>query len=244
MKVPFYSDELFRYVHWRRAATKGWDRKIKYQLTEYREFFEKTTGLRERLQEESGELVRAVDLEKCAYALAKEAVQPKPYHAVVGSDDDAVRPPPSKRRKMASLELSQDPVSVCLRKGPDGSPTRDELGYELDYDYISKTRGHARDKRGFALFHARQRDGDRKAEIMGLDQVSFGAKWEAVGTDRVARDLGLAFHEVELEQYEEWRRRGFHLAPGEFDDISKEEIDRLARLQSGCAFRKGSKYGR
>lgn len=81
------------------------------------------------------------------------------------------------------------------------------------------------------------------ADILGIDEekrkkITAETGWD----DRVARDLGIAFHEVGIEEYDEWQKRGFHVDPSEFDDISQEEKDGLSELQSGCALRKGSKH--
>lgn len=126
-------------------------------------------------------------------------------------------------------------------------PTYDELGYELDYDYI--IRG-SRVPRGRNVGSKRQeqktekdaRDRERKAEIMGrpctTDTVCETVAWD----DRVARDLGKAFHEVGVEEYEEWVRKGFEVREGEFEGLGKEEEEeRLLGLQTGSALRKGSK---
>ncbi|KAI4172980.1 MAG: hypothetical protein LQ348_006665 [Seirophora lacunosa] len=81
--VPFFSDELFRWLHWEeedaggaqedkkgRAKGKtgeGWARKIKYTAKEYGSLVEKTGSLRERL----GSEVKAVDVERVAWALRR-----------------------------------------------------------------------------------------------------------------------------------------------------------------------------
>lgn len=69
-EVPFFSDELFRWSQWdvvgKKGEGEGWDRKIKYNLNEYKELLKSVRALRERLG------VRAVDAEKVAYVLGKE----------------------------------------------------------------------------------------------------------------------------------------------------------------------------
>ncbi|KAF3052516.1 hypothetical protein E8E11_011506 [Didymella keratinophila] len=68
--VPFFSDELFRWSQWdaagKKGDDKGWDRKIKYNVGEYKEVLKSMGELRKRLG------VRAVDAEKVAYVLGKE----------------------------------------------------------------------------------------------------------------------------------------------------------------------------
>lgn len=213
-------------------------------MKEYKDLFDRVQALRKRLEKESGQVVKAIDVEKCAYALAKGAQQYS-GHTTGDSDNDALRPPSPKRRKRASPELSLDPVSVCERKGPLGSPTYDKLGYELDYEYISKLSSRPRPlgQRAMRRLEEKQKESERKADIIGIDEenrkkVTAETAWD----DRVARDLGIALHEVGIEEYEEWQKRGFHVDSGEFDDISQEEKDRLSELQEGCALRKGSKH--
>jgi hypothetical protein len=67
-RVPFFSDELFRWTHWDSTGKTGWERSIKYNVTEYKELLASVEGLRKRLD------VAAVDCEKVAYVLGKERV--------------------------------------------------------------------------------------------------------------------------------------------------------------------------
>jgi hypothetical protein len=67
--VPFFSDELFRWVMWGEGGKPGgWKTGIKYNVKEYREVVERVGLLRKRLG------VRAVDAEKVAWVLGKEGV--------------------------------------------------------------------------------------------------------------------------------------------------------------------------
>ncbi|KAL9583139.1 MAG: hypothetical protein Q9212_002888 [Teloschistes hypoglaucus] len=106
--IPFFSDELSRWLHWeikdekstKRKRTveskdEGWNRKIKYTAKEYAAIFEKTNELRERLSKEAGEEIKAVSVEKAAYAIAKEIEG----RILVAKDNSAAAPPPSKQRK-------------------------------------------------------------------------------------------------------------------------------------------------
>lgn len=69
------------------------------------------------------------------------------------------------------------------------------------------------------------------------DMLSETVAWY----DRVAKDLGKAFHEVGVEEYKEWVEKGFKVSEVEFLDLPKEEEERLLKLQTGSALRKGSK---
>lgn len=109
IEVPFFSDELFRYLHWSDTKGKCWDRKISYTMKEYKTMFDRTQVLRKRLETESGETVKAIDLEKMAYVLGKGGeVEPASKSGTVGGkrghdrveeDNDALRPSSPKRRR-------------------------------------------------------------------------------------------------------------------------------------------------
>lgn len=102
VKIPFFSDELFRYLHWSEGKVKGWDRRINYTLKEYRDLYEKTQELRQRLEKESGNVVKAIDLEKMAYALGKHAQRQKESEVDDENDKELRAPPPKRRRKNPS----------------------------------------------------------------------------------------------------------------------------------------------
>ena len=250
--VPFFSDELYRYLHWEEAKSKGWDRKINYTIKEYKSLFERVAELRERLKKDSGKEVSAIDIEKAAYVLGKEASPSSrrfPFDTEDAEGDKALRPPSPKRRRRATPESQKiDPdsdiarIEECRRKGLKGSPTYDKLGFELDKEYIIKhTGGRPRPPGGKALDRLKQKrkDREKKAEIIGVlgdDNLIHEDAWD----DRVARDLGIAYHEVGMEEYEEWQKKGFKAKKEDFD-LSKDDQDRLMDLTSGSALRKGSK---
>ncbi|KAL8915382.1 MAG: hypothetical protein Q9171_000252 [Xanthocarpia ochracea] len=116
--IPFFSDELFRWLHWqtdvedntKKRKSKAMEdgenvnRKIKYTAKEYASIFEKTTTLRQRLSEESGKTITAVDIEKVAYNIIKSAQEEKSTGAIDDEPDAAVGSkarshPSAKRRK-------------------------------------------------------------------------------------------------------------------------------------------------
>ncbi|KAL9598175.1 MAG: hypothetical protein Q9219_004672 [cf. Caloplaca sp. 3 TL-2023] len=82
VRVPFFSDELFRWMHWedgevssnggskkRKAGSEkgGWERKIKYTAKEYLSLFDKVRALSERL----GSEIKAVDIERVARVIER-----------------------------------------------------------------------------------------------------------------------------------------------------------------------------
>ena len=164
--------------------------------------------------------------------------------------DKALQPPSPKRRRKAtpgSQKIDPDGdiarIEKCRRKGLNGSPTYDTLGFELDKEYIIKhTGGRPRSlgKKALDRLDQKSKDKQRKAEIIGLpgdDNTIHEQAWD----DRVARDLGIAYHEVGMEEYEEWHKKGFKAKKKEFE-LSEKERKRLMDLMSGSALRKGSKH--
>jgi len=99
--APFFSDELYRYAHWQDAKNGGWDRKISYTMKSYNSLYEKVHAMQERIKHESGNDIRAIDIEKVAYYLGKSAEDDRLRH----DNDEADKtlsppsPPPRKRRK-------------------------------------------------------------------------------------------------------------------------------------------------
>lgn len=87
--VPFFSDELFRLLHWRedgKSKGSGWSRKIGYTMKEYRSLYEKAAEMREALAK-AGEDWAATDLEKAAWVLGRDGVDVGPLLEGEGSED-------------------------------------------------------------------------------------------------------------------------------------------------------------
>jgi hypothetical protein len=86
---------------------------------------------------------------------------------------------------------------------------------------------------------ARHREeGAVKSRIMGMQGGDLPLYVEWAWNDRVSRDLGIPYHKVGAEQFEEWERKGFRADPQDFENLGKEEEERLEFLTIGCALRK------
>jgi len=123
-----------------------------------------------------------------------------------------------------------------LGKGPNGSPVYDRLGYKISHKVLKgaqRRRAPRSSKKYMAFLEAEMAKSRRIKEIMGRCESKAFA-WQ----DRVARDLDIPFHTVDLPEYEEWHRRGFRLEPGELEGkLPEEEDERLMTLAIGSAFR-------
>ena len=74
---------------------------------------------------------------------------------------------------------------------------------------------------------------------MGTVKDHVSALTHMAWDDRVARELGIPYHKVEMEHFEELAKRGFVGKEGEFEakNMSEEERNRISRLATGSAFR-------
>lgn len=69
-----------------------------------------------------------------------------------------------------------------------------------------------------------------KAKIMGVDEnMGRVCMWDY----RVAQDLEIPYHKVEICDCEEWQRRDFAFDP----ESDTEEVDRVIEMLAGSAFR-------
>ena len=138
---------------------------------------------------------------------------------------------------------------VCYDKGPNGSPTYDKSGFQLDYHKVAewmKPKPYNKNAmiRGMdrAVDQA-QREEERMAEIFfekGEAPADAGMSTAAnFWKDRVSKDLNVPWHKIGVPEFEEWEKRGFKKArKGEYEDFSKEDMEREMRLLSGASLRK------
>jgi hypothetical protein len=54
----------------------------------------------------------------------------------------------------------------------------------------------------------------------------------------VSKDLGIPWHKMGINEFLEWETQGFKKAKkGDYENLSKEEKDRVLRLLSGASLR-------
>jgi hypothetical protein len=131
------------------------------------------------------------------------------------------------------LKTRWDREQVVLRGGPNGPPVYDDFGYKLDYEKIAKSMGGYRPnfKKMEKWMEKKRQEQRIKAKIMGVDENTGRV---CIWDDRVAQDLEIPYHKVEICDYEEWQRRGFTFDP---ETDTKEEMDRVIEMSTGSAFR-------
>lgn len=149
-----------------------------------------------------------------------------------------------KQATAAGRDSSCIKYEMVRNGGPNGIPVFDELGYQLDY---YKVTGSAYGSRSSMLGKSRYKSENqltkeehRKGKIMGTPRNNVSALTLMAWKERVSRDLGIPYHTVIMEDFEEWQERGFVAEPGEFEavNISKEKRDMIDKLATGSAYRK------
>ncbi|KAI7086926.1 hypothetical protein KC356_g4644 [Hortaea werneckii] len=119
INIPFFSDEVYRWIHHDDAPTKpalkgggasGWTREVRYTIKDYLDFYPKVQQLRERLTLESnGAQVTALDVEKVAYVLGtpvrvrKERV-PEMMSIIFGTEPPSSSKPKKRKSKAEATE--------------------------------------------------------------------------------------------------------------------------------------------
>lgn len=151
-------------------------------------------------------------------------------------------------RSILTLGISPS-LYVCFDKGPNGSPTYDSSGFQLDYNKVADwMKPRAYNKRSMVNGMEKHlervaRESKRMAEIFfakgeAPEQPEYGPGkdyWK----DRVSKDLNIPWHKIEVKHFEEWEKKGFKKArKGEYEIFSEEERKRMGRLHDGCTLRK------
>jgi hypothetical protein len=138
-------------------------------------------------------------------------------------------------------------LHVCFKKGPNGSPTYDKAGFELDYDKVAhwmKPQAYNKSKIMNSMNRAVNRAEDEKKR-MAVMFFEPGAAPEGHGLDcnywkdRVSKDLGIPFHKIGVEEFEKWEKMGFPKAKkGDYQNPSGAERERMLKLIEGASLRK------
>ena len=170
----------------------------------------------------------------------------KPAKAKESYSDKAVE---ARRAKDAetvdTFHENSNRMQKLIRRGPMGEPIYDTQGFELDYEKVSKAtklpRKRTRNSKAHMKMVEQRLSDDRSIkEIIGLSVGDVCATVLMAAQDRVARDLDMPYHKVEVEHYRSWKALGFHVDPETFklENISEPERDRLLSLATGSALRK------
>ena len=247
-EVPYFCDDLYQYLHIPEREAGAFDGKVQYTQKEYTSLLNRVLEVRNRIQEQEDKEVTALNLEKFTHVKASMQKSARERGAVSGDGlQKRILPPPeprvSKRQQQAEDRPAQfSHLYECFDKGPNGSPTRDPAGFELDYNKVAewmkpKTRRKPNWKKQSEFLERKRREKDRKSVLMdgqGREQFDIDQAWD----DKVRKDLGKQHFTLSMADYENWYQQGFRAKPGEFDNPTPEEKDRRMRLLEGGSLRK------
>lgn len=140
-------------------------------------------------------------------------------------------------------------LHVCYAKGPNGSPTYDKSGFELDYHKVAdwmRPKPYNKSAIVKGMNRAVDRAQDEKkqmAEIFyekgeGPENPEY-ADGVGMWKDRVSKDLNIPWHKIGVEHFRAWEKKGFKKASkGEYMTVPVEERARLTRFLRGASLRK------
>ncbi|KUJ23237.1 uncharacterized protein LY89DRAFT_680024 [Mollisia scopiformis] len=140
-------------------------------------------------------------------------------------------------------------LHVCYAKGPNGSPTYDKSGFELDYQKVARWMNpSAYNKTAMVkgmdrAVNRAQNEQEQMAEIFyEKGEAPKGTEYfQAVGMwkDRVSKDLNVPWHKIGVAHFREWEKKGFkRVRKGEYLIVPIEQRERMTRLLSGASLRK------
>ncbi|EXJ59594.1 hypothetical protein A1O7_03740 [Cladophialophora yegresii CBS 114405] len=140
---------------------------------------------------------------------------------------------------------------VCFDKGPNGSPTYDEAGFQLDYRKVAdwmKPKMYNKQAMVNGMERALKRGEEEKSRMAAAFFEGGQAPDEGGGLgtldllkDKVSKDLGIAFHKVTPAKVEGWAKKGFPKEnPRDYVEstLTAEERKRFLSMHMGSSLRK------
>ena len=102
VRVPFFSDEAYRWLMYAKGTGHGWDRVVRYNHPTYHIYYEKVREIRERLKDDDADGPWARDVERVGFVLGK-ARQQMEINAEAKSDGPST---------LALTERTQNPIET------------------------------------------------------------------------------------------------------------------------------------
>ncbi|KIL87323.1 hypothetical protein FAVG1_09027 [Fusarium avenaceum] len=158
---------------------------------------------------------------------------------------------PKSRNKNTDPLYSFYDLHKCHKKGPNGSPTYDSAGFQLDYKKVEKwMKPVAYNKKSIvngmerrlkkdleereAAYKAFFVDGkgpenDKGVDTMIMDQIK----------DQVSKDLGVPWHQIDSKQMKKWEK-GFEKVKADewWSRPNEVERNRFTKMLGGASLRK------
>lgn len=145
--------------------------------------------------------------------------------------------------------MSSHDLYHCYDKGPQGSPTYDEAGFQLDYDKVAQwmkpqAYNKKRIMRGGQRSLARQQsDQEQMFRLFFQEIPKDNGMWITIKDyvkDYVSKDLNIPWHQINSEKVRLWREKG--IQPVDYTqwwrEPTAEEKKRFSKMLGGGSLRK------
>jgi len=155
-----------------------------------------------------------------------------------------------RERSLLDPSATFHDLYICHEKGPNGSPTYDSAGFQLDWHKVDRwMKPKPYNKKAMVKGMERavdkaQEDNRQMHEIffedgkppMGVDDCSYGHYMK----DHVSKDLGIPIHQITPTHFRDWERLGFTKAKADLwwhepNDVEKK---RALKMLCGASLRK------
>ncbi|KAM6504674.1 hypothetical protein FSOLCH5_015177 [Fusarium solani] len=160
------------------------------------------------------------------------------------------RPRDYEHEALADPSATFHDLRVCHKKGPNGSPTYDSAGFQLDYDKVvkwMKPRGYNKK----SIVNSMERHLEKQAKEDEAMINSFFVDGKAPGgrasgqfmdflTDHVSKDLGVPWHQIDSKRVKEWEKKGFEKINADewWHEPNDEERKRFMKMLEGGSLHK------
>ncbi|KAI7153371.1 hypothetical protein KC349_g8408 [Hortaea werneckii] len=191
--IPFFSDEVYRWIHHDDAPTKpalkgggasGWTREVRYTIKDYLEFYPKVQQLRERLNLESnGVQVTALDVEKVAYVLGTPARVRKERVPEMMSMIFGTEPAPSSKPKKRKSKAEDGEGATPAAKTPKRKASNDNEGASAKSKQKSKKSKSAETVAKYEDVAGESTPADKPAPV-ATNEVQEGEQGDGTNEDR------------------------------------------------------------
>ncbi|KAI0182644.1 hypothetical protein EV127DRAFT_48972 [Xylaria flabelliformis] len=143
-------------------------------------------------------------------------------------------------------------LHVCHKKGPNGKPTYDSAGFQLDYKKVAewmKPKSYNKARIVGNMEKRLAKDAQEEREIFDI----FFAEGEGPGSDtgrrdnvlmyvqdHISKDLGVPWHQIKPKQAREWQEKGFEKKKFSewWHEPNEEERKRMMKMLGGGSLRK------
>ncbi|RBR26980.1 uncharacterized protein FIESC28_00248 [Fusarium coffeatum] len=120
----------------------------------------------------------------------------------------------------------------CHKKGPNGSPTYDSAGFQLDYKKVEKwmkPKGDEEKKAAYEVFFV-----DGKGPDCGHHLVMDLIK------DKMSKDLDIPLHQIDVKQIKKWGEKGFEKVKADEWWVEPNEVEKahFSKMMGGAKLRK------